>query len=174
MGTMGCILSIFNEDNALILGMLSDFASIIGIIVAIITIRIAYKQYSLSKDAKLKIQIKNIRITRTNRKPEEFLVLYFINKGQVEIYINEIAIRFKKVDYRIENFLKSENNHYDELEFPIRVINSQGVAVRFEYDTLQYFVRSTDELTGMKGRKYLKFIITDKQGNVYKKRIRYT
>lgn len=135
---------------------------------------LAYRQYSLSKSAKLKIEIELQTVTNYPGFSQEYLVLKFINKGIIDLFVNEIAIEIKRKDHRIENFFAIEDKKGDgKPTFPIEITNKQAVPVKILNNSLKMQVNRIRRENNIKSINYLKFVITDGQGKRHIKRIRY-
>ena len=168
----------------------SAIGTTMGTFVTAIAAILAYRQYSLSKSAKLKIIAEFSIKMDSLENPEEYFVLKFVNKGIIDLYVNEISIAMNDEYFCIDNFFKKSDNVSGKLTFPIRVTKEQIVSIRMLRQTLRFQVdilkRNTSKNEDTSKRKnilkrkndtgnieYLRLVITDGQGKRHVKRIKY-
>lgn len=142
----------------------------IGSFITAATACLAYKQYKLSKTAKLNISVKQEIVTRSNSSiREEFIKFEFINSGIIDLFIDEIAIKSHEKYFRIENFLEVESTE-ERKKFPLKVTKEHIVSAKLSTAVLQHLKREVLELEP-KSKYKLWFIFVDGNGKERKKRI---
>lgn len=136
---------------------------------------LAYKQYILSKKVKLKIEVRLEKITKSSTTAiEESLVLRFINKGIIDLYIKEIAVPINGIYHRIDNFFElKEVIDNNSGVFPVKVTNNRAIEVKITRNTLVHCVNFIYKENGKKFFGSLPIVIIDGQGKEYKKTIKY-
>lgn len=149
----------------------------LGTFATAIAALLAYKQYNLSKSSKLKVKLESETITKSSDSGTEqkYIVLKFFNKGIIDLYVNEIAIKVKGEYFRIENFFTIEIEGEDDTKnqiFPVKVTNEKTVSAKIPIASLKMQIDCIKRKNNKKNINPIIFVIIDGKGKEYKKILR--
>lgn len=139
-----------------------------GTFVTAFAFLLAYRQYKLSKETRLKVKLKCIKHYEGDD-IERFLMFDFTNIGLIELFVCNIALNAFGEEYNLTRFIELKriaNNC--ETEFPIEVTKSQSASVAITYEALYSAIKYIEE-SNDKRIRYLKFIIKEGNGKEYVK-----